>query len=112
MEQVYRLLEEQATTQGLSVERANSPSDAVRAVVEGGADALVTAGESVGGIISAIDASGRSIPQDVLLLSLSESDVTETFDPPVTTMCLRATPQVGRSLTLRARVSQKESLHL
>ena len=124
MEQVYRLLEEQATTQGLSVERANSTSDAVRAVVESGADALVTAGESVGGIISAIDASGRSIPQDVLLLSLSESDVTETFDPPVTTMCFegyasgRAVADVARkglaegefaSVTLPHKLYQRES---
>lgn len=86
MDSIYELLVTQAHAQGVATTTTDSSAAAIASALADGADAVVTVGENVGGIINAISTSGSTIPDDVVLLSLSEGDFTQAFDPPVTTM--------------------------
>ena len=89
IDSVFARLATCAEARGVEATMVGSDADSIEVAVAGGIDSILTIGTNIGGAIDAIVRTGKSIPDDVLLCSLSEADYTGAFSPPVTTMWLK-----------------------
>ncbi|MFN8125648.1 MAG: LacI family DNA-binding transcriptional regulator [Candidatus Nanopelagicales bacterium] len=76
-----------AVERGMSAELLGSAS--VAEAVAAGADAVVTPGTDVPGLLRQLAESGRQVPRDVAVISVAEGDVEAQCDPTVTHVSLR-----------------------
>ncbi len=71
---------------GIPGELTSTHTGALAESLERGVDAFFTLGEDVAGLVEFIQQTGRSIPQDTMVLSMSESDTGLRFEPSITTL--------------------------
>lgn len=81
-------LQEAAHERGATTTITGSDGAQVLAAVAQGADAVVTPGTDVPGLLRTLDGSGHMVPRDVAVLSIAEGEVERQCDPPVTHVSL------------------------
>lgn len=76
-------LESVAADRGLITSVCDSSADALMACIAAGADAVVTPGTDVPGILRTIAAGGRTTPADVAVVAICDGDVVRNLEPTV-----------------------------
>ncbi|GEM_PF-1764030 len=99
---IYANFEREAIASGLGFSYIDCTTAAIEAAVNDGTDAIVTTGHNLAGTIAAVRSTGRSIPEDVLFMSLSEGNIAIICDPPVTTLSFRGYESGRRSAQMIA----------
>ena len=77
-------LESHAHARGIAVTVCGADEDSLSGALAAGADAVVTPGTDVPGILRRVAAAGRGVPADVSVVSISEGDVVSQIVPAVT----------------------------
>lgn len=81
-------LQEMARQRGIGVATCDPSADSLRGALAAGADAVVTPGTDVPGLLRRLNALDQRVPDDVAVISVSEGEIESQCDPVVTHVSL------------------------